>query len=86
MDGTFFEEWLHELDRKFGMQGRMIVMIVDNCPAHPEFSGLKAFNLQFLQLYTTSCTQQMDQGVFALLFSYFLNKVNRIVIECLDLL
>ena len=34
MDGTIFEEWLHELDRKFEMQGKKIVMIVDNCPAH----------------------------------------------------
>ena len=63
MDGTFFEECLHELDRKFGMQVIKVVMIVDNCSAHPEFSGLKAINLQFLQPNTTSCTQQMDQGV-----------------------
>ena len=63
MDGTLFEEWLHKFDRKFEMQGRKVVMIVDNCPAHPEFSGLKAINLQFLQPNTTSCTQQMDQGV-----------------------
>ena len=48
MDGTLFEEWLHELDRKFKMQQRKVVMIVDNCPAHPEDSGLKAINLQFL--------------------------------------
>ena len=34
MDRTLFEEWLHELDRKFKMQGRKVVMIVDNCPAH----------------------------------------------------
>lgn len=63
MDGTLFEEWLHELDRKFEMQGRNVVMIVDNCPAHPEVSGLKAINLQFLPPNTTSCTQPMDQGV-----------------------
>ena len=86
--GSFFEEWLHKLDRKFVIQERKVVMIVDNCPAHPKFSGLKAINLQFLQPNTTSYTQQMDQGVircvFALLFSYLINKVNQIVIECLD--
>ena len=26
MDGTLFEEWLHELDCKFKMQGRKVVM------------------------------------------------------------
>ena len=56
MDGTLFEEWLCELDRKFKMQGRKIVMIVDNRPAHPERSTLKAVKLQFLPPKTTSCT------------------------------
>ena len=71
MDGTFFEECLNELDRKLEVQGRKVVMIVDNCPAHPpvhpEVSGLKAdvkdINLQVLPPNTTSCTQPMDQGV-----------------------
>ena len=63
MDGTLFEEWLHELDRKFKMQGRKVFMIVDNCPAHSEVSGLKAINSQFLSRNITSCTQPMDQGV-----------------------
>ena len=35
MDGTIFEKWLHKLNRKFEMQGRKVVMIVDNCSAHP---------------------------------------------------
>ena len=62
MDGTLFEEWLHELDRKFEMQGRKVVMIVNNCPAYPEVSGLKAISLQFLPPNNISCTQLMDQG------------------------
>ena len=65
MDGTLFEEWLHELHRKFEMQGRKVAMIVDNCPAHPEVLGLKAINLQFLPSNTTSRTQAMDQGVIS---------------------
>ena len=36
LDGTIFEEWLRELDRKFERQGRVIIMIADNYPAHPE--------------------------------------------------
>ena len=63
MDGTLFEEWLHELNRKFEMQGRKVVMKVDNCPAHPEVSGLKAINLQLLPQNITSCIQPTYQGV-----------------------
>ena len=53
IDGTVFEEWLHQLDRKFEMQGRKV----------SRRSGLKAINSQFLPPNTTSCTQLMDQGV-----------------------
>ena len=63
MNGTLFEERLHELHNKFEMQSRKVVMVVDNCPAHPEVLGLKAINLQFLPPNITSCTQAMDQGV-----------------------
>ena len=70
MDGTLFEEWLDELDRQFEMQGRKVIMIVDNCPAHPEVSGLKAINLQFLLPNTTFRTQPMDQRLIR--FVYFI--------------
>ena len=63
MDGTLFEEWLHELVGKFKMQGRKAVMIVNNYPAHPNALGLKAINLQFLPPNTTSCTQAIYQSV-----------------------
>ena len=62
MDWALFEEWLRELDRKFEMQGGKVVMIVNNCPAHLEVSGLKAVNLQFLPPNTTSCTKLMARG------------------------
>ena len=83
MDRTLFEEWLHELHRKFEMQVRKVVMIVDNWPAHREVLGLKAINLQFLPTNITSCTQAMNQGVIR--YACFINsKFNRIAIESLD--
>ena len=63
MDGILFEEWLHKLHCKFEMKERKVVMIVDNLPAHPEVSGLKAIDLQFLPSNTTFCTQPMNQRV-----------------------
>ena len=61
VDRTPFE-WLRELDRKFEMRGGKVAMIVNNCPAHLEVSGLKAINLQFLPPNTTSGTQLMAGG------------------------
>ena len=78
MAGTLFEGWLRDFDRKFEMQGRKIVMIVDNCPANPEVSGLKAIKLQFLPPNTTSCTQPMDQGVISyILILFYCTRIGR---------
>ena len=44
-------------------ENRKVIIIVDNCPAHPIIEGLKAVELVFLSPNTTSKTQPMDQGV-----------------------
>ena len=57
---------------KFEMQGKK-VMIVDNCPAHLETSGLKAINLQFLPQNTNSCIYTTDgSGDNQVCFLYYL--------------
>ena len=63
MSSEFFEEWVKELDRSFGVKKRKIALIVDNCPAHPTVTGLKWVELIFLPPNTTSVTQSIDQGV-----------------------
>ena len=45
------------------VEGRKVVLIVDNCPAHQHVEGLKAIHLMFLLPNTTSKTQPIDQGV-----------------------
>jgi len=54
MVSEIFKEWLRKLDRKFSREHRKVLMLVDNCPAHPSVSGLKAITLKFLPPNTTS--------------------------------
>ncbi|GFO28071.1 tigger transposable element-derived protein 4 [Plakobranchus ocellatus] len=42
MTSSIFETWIRKLDRKYLLQGRSIVMVLDNCPAHPKIKDLKA--------------------------------------------
>ena len=63
MSGELFEDWLHELDRKFDESKRKIALIIDNCMAHPHDENLKWVELIFLPTNTTSHTQPMDQGI-----------------------
>ena len=54
------DEWVKELDRKLKKENRKIVLVVDNCPAHPIVDELKEFELVFLPPNTTLKTQLMD--------------------------
>ncbi|XP_006002184.1 tigger transposable element-derived protein 4-like [Latimeria chalumnae] len=63
MVSTIFEEYVRALDHDMVQQKRKVVFIVDNCPAHPHLTGLKAVCLQLLPPNTTSHTQPLDSGV-----------------------
>ena len=63
MEIDLFEDWVCEQDKKFEGQNQKVLMIVDNCPAHPEIGGLKEIELCFLLPNNISITQQMNQRV-----------------------
>ena len=75
MDGDSFTGWVKELDRRFAAQDRKIVLIVDNCPAHPIVDGLKAIELIFPPPNTTSKTQPMDQDVIRSLKAFYCHSI-----------
>ena len=45
MTSQIFIEWIRTLDRKLTRQNRQILLLVDNCSAHPEIDNLKSTNL-----------------------------------------
>ena len=77
MDGVLFEEWVKELYRKFNAEKRHVVLLVDNCPAHPPIENMKAIGLRFLRPNTTSKAQPMDQGVIRSLKAIYRRNVVR---------
>ena len=84
MDSTLFEEWVRELDNQFEKEKRKVTLIIDNCTAHPETGGLKAIDLFFLPLNTTSDLQPMNQGVILSLKARYRTKVVQKMIEAID--
>ena len=63
MTSEIFKKWLTKLDKRFLRENRKVVMVMDNCPAHPAMKELKAIELVFLPPNTTSHTQPCDQGI-----------------------
>ena len=85
MSSFLFDEWVKELNKKFEKENCKIVLIVDNCPAHPIVDGLKAIELVFLPPNTTSKTQPMDQGVIRSLKAKYCRKIIKQLIRTVDM-
>ncbi|XP_056641291.1 tigger transposable element-derived protein 4-like [Diorhabda sublineata] len=63
MTSQLFEKLLREWDGELRRENKKILLLVDNCPAHPHVASLKCIKLVFLPANTTSVLQPMDQGV-----------------------
>ena len=82
--GWILKYYVRKLDKKFDAEGRKIVLIIDNCPAHPNVDNLKAIQLVFLPPNTTSKTQPMYQGVVRALKAFYRTNVVRRQIKYVD--
>ena len=84
MSGELFGDWVHELDRKFGVSKRKIALIIDNCTAHSHFENHKWVELIFLPPNTPSHAQPMDQGIIRALKAKYRSLAVRKLILALE--
>ncbi|XP_067650869.1 tigger transposable element-derived protein 4-like [Haliotis asinina] len=71
MASDLFTEWVNKLDQSMRRQNRKVLLLIDNCPAHPRVSNLKNVTVAYLPPNTTSRIQPMDQGIIASLKSNY---------------
>lgn len=71
MTSEIFINWVRDWDAELKKQKKMILLLVDNCPAHPTISNLTNITLVFLPPNTTSVLQPMDQGIIRVIKSTF---------------
>lgn len=70
MTSAIFENYLKSWDSELIKQKRKILLIVDNCPAHPDVK-LRNIKLHFFPPNATSVLQPMDQGVIRSLKQFY---------------
>lgn len=63
MTSDFFSEYLRQWDLQLKKEKRKILLLVDNCPAHPHLNDLQCIKLVFFPPNCTSVVQPMDQGI-----------------------
>lgn len=87
MTSQIFEKYVRNWDTEARKRGEKILLLVDNCPAHPNVDNLRAIKLVFLPPNTTSLLQPMDQGVIKSLKVHYrklmvLNAIQKIENKC----
>ncbi|XP_067941901.1 tigger transposable element-derived protein 6-like [Watersipora subatra] len=71
MVSDIFQTWVRDLDCRMTRKNREVLLIIDNCPAHPTMNGLTSIRLLFTPPNTTSVLQPMDQGIIRTFKSYY---------------
>jgi hypothetical protein len=71
MVSSLFESYVRQLDKAITSQKRNIVLIIDNCPAHPSIDNLRSIKIVYLPPNTTSKIQPMDGGVIHAFKCYY---------------
>jgi hypothetical protein len=61
MTSILFEEEIRKWDAE--LKGRKVLLLVDNCPVHPNLSNLMNIEMIFFPANTTSILLPMDQSV-----------------------
>lgn len=81
MTSEIYTTWLRSWDKELK---RKILVLVDNCPAHPKVPGLKNITVEFLPPNTTSIIQPMDQGIIKNLKTYYRKQLCERLISLID--
>lgn len=84
MTSSIFEEEIRNWDKELMGKRKKILLLIDNCPAHPSLSNLKNIKLVFLPPNCTSVLQPLDQGIIRSFKCHYRKFVLRKVINNIE--
>ncbi len=81
---SLFIKWLREWDDDLVKRKRKILLLLDNCGAHPTNVELKNIELAFLPKNSTSVLQPADQGIIRTAKVYYRKEIIRLVLRKME--
>ena len=83
MTSSLFTDWVNSINNQMKLKGRKILLLVDNCPAHPEMT-LSNVKIVFLPPNTTSKLQPCDAGIIENLKRGYRRRFLRHLLHSMD--
>ena len=83
MTSDMFTTWLHLVNNKMKIQDRKILLLLDNCSAHPDLD-LSHVKLVYLPPRTTSHLQPLDAGIIQAVKMVYRKKLLRHFVLLMD--
>ncbi|XP_051784514.1 tigger transposable element-derived protein 6-like [Erpetoichthys calabaricus] len=84
MTSEIFSKWLSEWDVELQRKSKKILLLLDNCAAHPHLDSLKNIQLEFLPPNTTSILEPMDMGIIKNLKTLHRGKLVSYILEAIE--
>ena len=84
MTSAIFSNWLRAWDKELCLAKKKILLLVDNCAAHPEVEELTNIRLEFFPPNTTSVLQPCDQGVINAVKAHYRRRICQQTLDCLE--
>ncbi|KAK7493174.1 hypothetical protein BaRGS_00015511 [Batillaria attramentaria] len=86
MTSEEFRQWLRAFDCSMAAQQRKVLLVLDNCPAHPKDAAmdLKATQVLFLPPAATCKLQPCDQGIIRSMKVHYRNQTLMRLIRHID--
>ncbi|CAH1248602.1 TIGD6 [Branchiostoma lanceolatum] len=84
LTAAIFKEWVRKIDGEMGRRRKKIVLLLDNCTAHPHNVPIDNIRLVFLPPNITSFIQPLDQGIIRNFKARNRSQMMRRVISAID--
>ncbi|XP_042899743.2 tigger transposable element-derived protein 4-like [Parasteatoda tepidariorum] len=84
MTSDIFTKFISKWERQLRRENRKIILLIDNCSAHPEITGLTNIRIEFLPPNSTSVIQPMDQGIIRSFKCHFRKQLILMILDRRD--